>query len=132
MDVTILSRKTAEALLESDSFPTNTTVISFYSPEKVKAGDYTPVDYGKCASKVYYACVPDIDIEALPSFGYTYDSYFSDVNDLAKFILQAVSQGMDIICQCDYGQSRSAACAAAILEPLWRKITGLSCQPNYL
>ena len=25
-------------------------------------------------------------------------------------------EGMDIICQCEYGQSRSAACAAAIKE----------------
>ena len=28
----------------------------------------------------------------------------------------AKANGRDIICQCDYGQSRSAACAAAILQ----------------
>ena len=28
----------------------------------------------------------------------------------------AIEHGMDIICQCEHGQSRSAACAAAIKE----------------
>lgn len=121
MNVSILSRKDAEALLKSDAFPDNTAVISFYSPGKVKAGDYDPVDYGGIPTRLYYACVPDIDIEALPSFGYTYESYFSDVNELASFIVQAVEEDMDILCQCDYGQSRSAACAAAILEHFERK-----------
>ena len=36
--------------------------------------------------------------------------------NLAEFIRQAHDDGLDIICQCEYGQSRSAACAAAILE----------------
>lgn len=121
MNVSILSRKDAEALLKSGAFPDNTAVISFYSPGKVKAGDYDPVDYGGKSARLFYACVPDIDIEALPSFGYTYESYFSDVNELASFIVQAVEEGMDIICQCDYGQSRSVACAAAILEHFERK-----------
>ena len=40
----------------------------------------------------------------------------SDIQKLAKFIYEAKANGHDIICQCDYGQSRSAACAAAILQ----------------
>ena len=36
---------------------------------------------------------------------------------------------MDIICQCDYGQSRSAACAAAILEHFERN--GISIFADY-
>ena len=35
---------------------------------------------------------------------------------MAKFIYEARADGLDILCQCDYGQSRSAACAAAILQ----------------
>lgn len=129
MNVTIFSRKAAEALLESNAFPKNAAVISFYSPGKVRAGDYDPVDYRGKAGKLFYACVPDIDIEALSDFGYTYDSYFSDVDDLTEFIMCAVEQGMDIICQCDYGQSRSAACAAAILERFERN--GISIFADY-
>ena len=87
MNVTILSRKAAETLLESHAFPQNAAVISFYSPEKARTGDYDAVDYRGKARKLFYACVPDIDIEALPDFGYTYDSYFPDVDDLAEFIM---------------------------------------------
>lgn len=116
MNVTILSRKAAEALLTSGAFPDDAAVISFYSPAKVKAGDYEPVDYGGKPAALYYACVPDIDIEALEHFGYTFDTFFADADALARFIADAVERGMAIICQCDYGQSRSAACAAAILE----------------
>lgn len=116
MRINIISRKDAEGLLKSDVFPSNTAVISFYSPGKVNAGDYDLIDYAGKPARLYYACVPDIDIEALNDFGYMYESYFSDVDELAAFIREAVKDDLDIICQCDYGQSRSAACAAAILE----------------
>lgn len=58
----------------------------------------------------------DIDIDTLPRYGLNYDSYMPDTASLAQFIKSAVDDDFDIICQCDYGQSRSAACAAAILE----------------
>ena len=45
-----------------------------------------------------------------------YKTYLAEADELAKFIYEAKADGLDIICQCDYGQSRSAACAAAILE----------------
>lgn len=129
MRISIMSRKEAEGMLKSNTFPDNTAVISFYSPGKVRAGDYEPVDYGGKPARLYYACVPDIDIEALSSFGYTYETYFSDVDELAVFICDAVKDGLGIICQCDYGQSRSAACAAAILERFERN--GISIFADY-
>jgi len=129
MNVSILSRTEAEHLLKAGTFPGNAAVISFYSPGKVKAGDYTPVEYGHAPKRLYYACVPDIDIEALEHFGYTYDSYFSDADELAAFICGAVKDGLDIVCQCDYGQSRSAACAAAILE--WFEKRGITVFADY-
>ncbi len=46
----------------------------------------------------------------------TYETYFPEVNKLARFIYVAYANGLDIICQCEYGKSRSAGCAAAILE----------------
>ena len=35
---------------------------------------------------------------------------------LPNLLTKQKNNGMDIICQCEYGQSRSAGCAAAILE----------------
>ena len=52
----------------------------------------------------------------LPDVGLTYDTYLPEADALAKFICQSKADGLDILCQCEYGQSRSAACAAAILE----------------
>lgn len=129
MIIGIISRNDAEELLKTDEFPVNAAVISFYSPGKVKAGDYDPVDYAGKPIRLYYACVPDTDIEALSDFGYTYDTYFSDVDELAAFICNAVKDNLGIICQCDYGQSRSAACAAAILEHFERN--GISIFADY-
>ena len=120
MNIQICSRKAAEALLE-DGFPENTAVISFYSPAKARATDYFPVDYMGKPARLRYVCAPDIDIEALADFGMTYETYMPDAGDLADFITGAVDDGMNIICQCDYGQSRSAACCAAILEHFERR-----------
>lgn len=54
---------------------------------------------------------------------------FSEADDLAKFIYGAYNEGLDIICQCEYGQSRSAACAATILEHFYHN--GISIFADY-
>ena len=116
MKVTVYSRKAVESLLRN-AFPENTVVISFYDPiDRRNKNDYAPVDYSGKADRVFYVPIYDIDIEVLGDFGLTYDTYFPEVNVLAKFIDKVKNDGMDIICQCEYGQSRSAGCAAAILE----------------
>jgi hypothetical protein len=97
--------------LIKEGFPKNTAVISFYSGKEA-----CKVDFQNVAEHVFYVPAPDFDIEVLEKFGYTYDSYMANAPELAKFIILANARGLDIICQCDYGQSRSAACAAAILE----------------
>ena len=110
------SRKTAEALLEN-GFPENTAVISFYDPPSKRMRDVLPpVDYKGKADRVFYVRVHDIDIEVLPDYGLTVDTYLPEADRLADFIRKAHNDGLDILCQCEYGQSRSAACAAAILE----------------
>ena len=48
---------------------------------------------------------------------------------MAMFIVKAYNGGKDIICQCEYGQSRSAGCAAAILEYFYH--SGISIFANY-
>ena len=128
MKVEILSRKDAERLLDR-GFPVHAAVISFYSPKEGRRGDCEPVDYRGKAERLFYMCAHDIDIEALPSFGLTYETYMPDAEKLAAFIRSAAGDGMRMICQCDYGQSRSAACAAAILEDFDR--TGISVFADY-
>lgn len=116
MKVQIYSRKAIEKLLQGD-FPENTAVISFYDPPSKRTGEvFKPVDYKGKAERVFTIPIHDIDIEILEDYGLTFDTYFPEVNSLAEYIQQAYKDGLDIICQCEYGQSRSAACAAAILQ----------------
>ena len=65
---------------------------------------------------VYQVAVYDIDIECLEDYGLTFDTYLPEAKDIAEFIYNAKENNLNIICQCQYGQSRSAGCAAAILE----------------
>ena len=116
MKIDICSRKVAEALLK-DSFPQNTAVISFYDPPSKRMKKVLPpVDYKGKADRVFYVQVHDIDVEILPDYGLTVDTYLPEADRLADFIRKAHDDGLDILCQCEYGQSRSAACAAAIAE----------------
>lgn len=122
MNISIYSRKAIEELLKTDKFPSKSAVISFFDPHD------TPVEYEKI-DKVYYVPIHDIDIEILGNYGFTYDTFFPEVKDLAEFILDVESMGYDIICQCEYGQSRSAGCAAAIQEFFYK--SGIQIFANY-
>lgn len=55
------------------------------------------------------------DEKYLPK-GETEDTFFKDAEQVAEFIKIYVDCGKKVICQCSYGVSRSAGCAAAILE----------------
>ena len=95
----------------------NTAVISFYDPPSSRTPKgYTPLDYGNHCSALFSVGVHDIDIEILPEYGLTFETYLPEAKDLALFIKTAAERHLNIICQCEYGQSRSAACAAAIRE----------------
>lgn len=113
--IEILSRKQAEQRIVSETLG-NTTVISFYDPLDKREREYRPMDYRTACCRVLMIEVHDIDMETLPEFGLTFESYFPEAQELARFIKKAVRDGLDIICQCEYGQSRSTACAAAIKE----------------
>ncbi len=129
MKVKIYSRKAIEELLQSQ-FPDNVAVISFYDPPSKRTGEvFKPVDYKGKAERVFTIPIHDIDIEILEDYGLTFDTYFPEVNSLAEYIHQAHNDGLDIICQCEYGQSRSAACAAAILEHYYKD--GISVFADY-
>lgn len=115
MTISIYSRSEIEELIES-GFPKNTAVISFYDPVGIRSDNMMPVDYKDKAEMLFQVAVYDIDISILESYGLTYDTYLPEADKLAAFIKTAHDKGLDIICQCQYGQSRSAACAAAIEE----------------
>ncbi len=114
MKVEIYSRKAIQELIEGN-FPKNTAVISFCSPKKSRTPE-ARVEYGEVCHRVFPVVIPDIDLEILEDYGYTYETYLAEADALAKFIYDAKEDGCDMICQCDFGQSRSAACAAAILQ----------------
>ena len=128
MKISIYSRKEIEKMIDND-FPKNTAVISFYDPKGIRSDNLTPVDYRNKAEMVYQVAVYDIDIECLKDYGLTFDTYLPEADKIAEFIYKAKEKGFDIICQCHYGQSRSAGCAAAILEHFEKN--GISIFANY-
>lgn len=111
MNVKICSRKEIERLLNHD-FPADTAVISFYDSDSAPR-----VDYQEKADSVLYVSLDDFQTE-LPQ-----------AKEIAKFIRTAEAKGLNIICQCESGQSRSAGCAAAILEHYYQ--TGQSIFDDY-
>lgn len=130
MKVLIYSRKEIEEIIKSGNFPVHTAVISYYDPELKKIDkDYAPVDYSGVCENVLTVGFEDIDIDYLEKNGYTYETYFTESKEIAEFIYNACNNGMDIICQCEYGQSRSAGTAAAIMEHFYK--SGISIFADY-
>lgn len=130
MKVDICSREEIERIIAEGAFPENTAVISFYDPALRRIDeDYSHVDYSRVCRHVFYSELDDLDLEVLKDRGYTYDTYFPEAEEIAAFVYCTYRCGMDLICQCEYGQSRSAGCAAAILEHFYH--TGISVFADY-
>jgi hypothetical protein len=116
MKIEIYSRAEMEKRLQEGPLY-DTAIISFYDPPSSRTPKgYAPLDYGNKCSILFPVAVHDIDLDVLPEYGLTFDTYFPEAELLALFIKTAAEGHLDIICQCEYGQSRSAACAAAIKE----------------
>ena len=121
MTVTVCSRESISERIANNSLQ-NCAVISFSDPEGGRRGfGYPPVDFQGSCDRVYHIFLYDLDPDALKQFGYTMESYFHEADAVARFIREAVSCGLEIVCQCEYGQSRSAGLAAAILEHYERR-----------
>lgn len=104
MIIIINSRAVAERLIQNH-FPDNTAVISFYDPDRYNTDkSYALVDYNGKANSVLYIPLDDFQTE-LP-----------EAEKIAEFVYSAKSKELQIICQCESGQNRSAGCAAAIME----------------
>ena len=110
MNVKIYSRKELNDRLKEGNLE-NTLLIAFYDPKY-----NSPEDFSGKAERVITLPIPDLDKEDLEEYGYTMDSYFTQADPVAEFIVKAVRDGLDIACVCEYGESRSAGCAAAIKE----------------
>ena len=129
MNVEIHSRKSIEKLLEGKCLK-DIAVISFYDPiSDVSFTDYAPIDYTSKCNRVFQIAIYDIHFDELEEYNLMYDTYFPEADRLADFIITAKKDGLDIICQCEYGQSRSAGCASAILECFYRN--GISVFADY-
>ncbi|MBR2295782.1 MAG: hypothetical protein IKA43_00065 [Clostridia bacterium] len=115
MKVKICSRDAILSLIENEELD-GFAIISFYDPPSRRSGDYGPIDFKGVCENVFMIEELDLDPSALKKFGLTFEKYLSCANELAKFIYRVREMGLNIICQCEYGQSRSAGCAAAILE----------------
>ena len=116
MRVEIYSRKAMKKRLQEGPLY-DSAVISFYdSPSSRTPAGYGSMNFGNKCSAIFPVAAYDIDLEVLPEVGLTFDTYLPEAKRLALFIKTAVECNLDIICQCEYGQSRSAACAAAIKE----------------
>ena len=130
MKVSICSRQDMQEIMKS-GLPENTAVISFYDPQDAvgRDKDYRPVDFTGKSDRVFQVALHDIDLSVLPTFGLTYETYFTEADELAEFIYSAKKDGYDIICQCEYGESRSSGCAAAIMEHFYKN--GISIFADY-
>lgn len=133
MNINIYSRKELEFVLQK-GIPQNTAVISFYdSIENYSNGAGASsvelyfreneqddancfMDYLGEIKYCFQISVLDINYYELEDYGLSYSEFFQEADELAKFIKKVVKEGYDLICQCEYGQGRSAGCAAAIFE----------------
>ena len=106
MKVSIYSRNQINQLIEK-GIPNNFAIISFAdSPH-----DFVEFPPTTTVLKVCFA-----DARPFTTSKSKYDSILPEAKQIATFVKSSISEGKDIICQCDYGISRSSGCAAAILE----------------
>ena len=108
MVVSIYSRDAMYRLIKS-GIPKNTAIISFSDTEE----DFIRFPKGTDALHVAF-----YDVRPFTVATHHYDRILPQAKEIADYIICKRKEGKDLICQCDYGVSRSAGCAAAILE-MW-------------
>lgn len=113
MKVAICSRAELTKLLQQ-KIPEETAIICFC--DSLDGTENLPIPAGHDETMVFRIVLDDIDIEELAESGLSEDTFFPEAEELAQFIYRAHDKKLNLICQCEYGQSRSAACGAAILE----------------
>lgn len=115
MEVKIYSRAEIEEIITSGNFPDNTGVITFYNPDDMH------VNYDSVCHDVFYCRLEDVDKSYWEThYKKSFEEFFDYVDMVAEFIYEMHDSGKNIICQCDYGESRSAGCAAAIMQHFYK------------
>ncbi|MBQ6493393.1 MAG: dual specificity protein phosphatase family protein [Erysipelotrichaceae bacterium] len=104
MNVYVYSREQLINKIKKD-FPFNTAVISFYDEgsEPLDLKGRPIAEISKCINDIRWVEHPD-------------RWHRHDFEDVARFICKCIEHDYDIICQCEFGVSRSSACAMAIKE----------------
>lgn len=104
MNVYVYSRSQLINKIKSD-FPFRTAVISFSD----EGSDFLDLK-GKPIMEIS-RCINDVRWVDNPK-----KWHHKDFEDIARFIHECIRNNYDIICQCEFGSSRSPACAMAIKE----------------
>ena len=120
MTISIFSKPELYRLIEKNQLTNNTAVVAFADEED----DFLEFPDNTDVLKVVF-----FDVRPCSTIPEHYDDILPEAPEIAKYVNQKVREGKDIICQCDYGISRSAGLAAAILERYAHK--GLSVFANY-
>ena len=107
MKVSILSKSELFSLIEKKRLSPNTAIVSFADEED----DFLDFPNNTDVMKVVF-----YDIRPSSTVKEHYDTLLPEAKDIAAFVNHKIKEGKDIICQCDYGISRSAGLAAAILQ----------------
>jgi len=107
MKTKIMSKPFIKKLILSGKFPSNTAVLSFYGEFQEKM-NFPPNIKHLCL------CIDDFrtmwEVENPETF------HIPDFERAARFVLECEKLGLDIICQCEAGHSRSAGASMAIEE----------------
>ena len=111
MKINIYSRSVMERLIEK-GLPDNTAIISFSDTED----DFLDFPKGTDVLRIAF-----YDVRPHTVAKEHYDRILPEAKQIAEYIYQKKLEGKDLICQCDYGISRSAGCAAAVLQRWGKK-----------
>lgn len=110
VEVAVASRTQIKKLIHSGKLTSDTAVVSFYDV------GIEPVYFGSTQAAVFTLALDDLSKDEITQRYGSTNNYFQKADTVARFIIDAVKKDRKIICQCEMGMSRSAACAAAILE----------------
>lgn len=115
MFVRIYSRKEMESAIVKGDIWGRSAIISFCDSG---TSPRDRVNFSGAYDRVMYVELDDLDIDEVDD----YDRFFLEADEVAQFIIDAFNDDVIcLICQCEYGESRSAGCAAAIKEYFYKE-----------
>lgn len=107
MKISIYSRAALERKLAHHEIDQNSAIVSFADTPD----DFMDFPEGLNVMKVAFY---DITPYSIPETDYC--KVLPEAPMIAKFVDTNIRNGKNIVCECDYGMSRSAGLAAAIME----------------